>query len=195
MFGVVRFEVELWFAVWHISDAEGGWDACAEGPCKCRMETRSLSCWSMGLADLPPTQLVPKDILKLQVLLVLVLFVMLSIEENCFCFFFLQEIWAVINWWPWARTASMVWINWVTCESSCVQVYNVNFQRWWLRNFGYFRRDINDNAIEHLPISLFFPLHNVTHLRLSRNILRELDRNQFIRMRNLEILYVIVLVS
>ncbi|OXU28750.1 hypothetical protein TSAR_006185 [Trichomalopsis sarcophagae] len=52
--------------VWHISGVEGGWDGCAEGPCKCRVETRSLSCWSMGLSDLPPTQLVPKNILKLQ---------------------------------------------------------------------------------------------------------------------------------
>jgi hypothetical protein len=54
-------------AVWLISGAGESWDVCAEGPCKCRLEMKSLSCCGLGLADLPPAQLVPKDLLKLQV--------------------------------------------------------------------------------------------------------------------------------
>lgn len=54
-------------AAWQVSGRPGSWDECAEGPCKCRSEMRSLSCWSAGLADLPPSQLVPHDVLKMQV--------------------------------------------------------------------------------------------------------------------------------
>ncbi|CAB0033010.1 unnamed protein product [Trichogramma brassicae] len=51
--------------VWQISQAESKWDLCARGPCKCRIETSSLSCWKLGLADLPAAQVVPDNVLKL----------------------------------------------------------------------------------------------------------------------------------
>ena len=53
--------------VWQITAAHYNWDLCAEGPCKCRIETGSLSCWRSTLTDLPAAQVVPKDVLKLQV--------------------------------------------------------------------------------------------------------------------------------
>ncbi|KAG8221975.1 hypothetical protein J437_LFUL014472 [Ladona fulva] len=37
------------------------WTRCTEGPCRCRPETRTLSCWRQGLEELPPTQTVPAD--------------------------------------------------------------------------------------------------------------------------------------
>ncbi|XP_046393872.1 leucine-rich repeat-containing protein 15-like isoform X2 [Ischnura elegans] len=37
------------------------WTRCTEGPCRCRPETRTLSCWRQGLGELPPTQFIPED--------------------------------------------------------------------------------------------------------------------------------------
>lgn len=54
-----------WFAVWQMSSAEEDWEICAEGPCRCQPETKSVSCWRQNLLDLPAAQLVPRDVLKL----------------------------------------------------------------------------------------------------------------------------------
>ncbi|XP_047366957.1 carboxypeptidase N subunit 2-like isoform X3 [Vespa velutina] len=51
--------------VWQIGTSHEDWEICAEGPCKCVPETKSLSCWRYGLLDVPPSQMVPNDILKL----------------------------------------------------------------------------------------------------------------------------------
>ncbi|XP_043681503.1 carboxypeptidase N subunit 2-like isoform X2 [Vespula pensylvanica] len=51
--------------VWQIGTSYEDWEICAEGPCKCVPETKSLSCWRYGLLDVPPSQVVPNDILKL----------------------------------------------------------------------------------------------------------------------------------
>nr|XP_050864689.1 carboxypeptidase N subunit 2-like isoform X2 [Vespula vulgaris] len=51
--------------VWQIGTSHEDWEICAEGPCKCVPETKSLSCWRYGLLDVPPSQVVPNDILKL----------------------------------------------------------------------------------------------------------------------------------
>ncbi|XP_014598851.1 PREDICTED: carboxypeptidase N subunit 2-like isoform X2 [Polistes canadensis] len=51
--------------VWQIGTTNEDWEICAEGPCKCVPETKSLSCWRYGLLDVPPSQVVPNDILKL----------------------------------------------------------------------------------------------------------------------------------
>ncbi|XP_035740752.1 carboxypeptidase N subunit 2-like isoform X2 [Vespa mandarinia] len=51
--------------VWQIGTSYEDWEICAEGPCKCVPETKSLSCWRYGLLDVPPSQMVPNDILKL----------------------------------------------------------------------------------------------------------------------------------
>lgn len=53
-------------------------------------------------------------------------------------------------------------------------------------------RDLSDNSIEHLPLNLFFSLHAVTRIRLSKNLLGEMHRSQFFNTRNLRILWVIV---
>ncbi|XP_071455546.1 leucine-rich repeat-containing protein 15-like [Hetaerina americana] len=37
------------------------WTRCTEGPCRCRPETRTLSCWRQGLGELPATQFIPED--------------------------------------------------------------------------------------------------------------------------------------
>ncbi|XP_048515947.1 leucine-rich repeat-containing protein 15-like isoform X2 [Athalia rosae] len=50
--------------VWQISGRPDDWEVCAEGPCRCRPETRSISCWGRNFLDVPPTQLVPNDLLK-----------------------------------------------------------------------------------------------------------------------------------
>lgn len=55
----------LSLAVWQIGLREEDWEICAEGPCKCIPEIKSVSCWRYDLPDLPPTQLVPADVLKL----------------------------------------------------------------------------------------------------------------------------------
>lgn len=63
-----RFETRRkyeWFAVWQMSSAEEDWEICAEGPCRCQPETKSVSCWRQNLLDLPAAQLVPRDVLKL----------------------------------------------------------------------------------------------------------------------------------
>ncbi|KAK0086289.1 hypothetical protein PV325_003435 [Microctonus aethiopoides] len=52
--------------VWQIRGWPDDWEICVEGPCKCRPETKSISCWRYGLLDVPPAQLVPQDILKLR---------------------------------------------------------------------------------------------------------------------------------
>lgn len=52
-------------------------------------------------------------------------------------------------------------------------------------------RDLSDNSIEHLPLNLFFSLHAVARIRLSKNLLGELHRSQFFNTRNLRILWVI----
>ncbi|XP_020298471.1 leucine-rich repeat-containing protein 15-like isoform X2 [Pseudomyrmex gracilis] len=51
--------------VWQISSKEEDWEICAEGPCKCVPELKSVSCWRYDLLDLPPTQVVPTDVLRL----------------------------------------------------------------------------------------------------------------------------------
>lgn len=51
--------------VWQISAREEDWEVCAEGPCKCVPEIKSVSCWRHGLLDLPAAQLVPADVLRL----------------------------------------------------------------------------------------------------------------------------------
>ncbi|XP_033343992.1 leucine-rich repeat-containing protein 15-like [Bombus vosnesenskii] len=51
--------------VWQMSSAEEDWEICAEGPCRCQPETKSVSCWRQNLLDLPAAQLVPRDVLKL----------------------------------------------------------------------------------------------------------------------------------
>lgn len=53
------------FVVWQISLREEDWEVCAEGPCKCIPEMKSVSCWRYNLLDLPPTQLVPANVLRL----------------------------------------------------------------------------------------------------------------------------------
>ncbi|XP_043789074.1 slit homolog 1 protein-like isoform X4 [Apis laboriosa] len=51
--------------VWQMSSAEGDWEICAEGPCRCQPEIKLVSCWRQDLLDLPAAQLVPRDVLKL----------------------------------------------------------------------------------------------------------------------------------
>ncbi|XP_011340233.2 platelet glycoprotein V [Ooceraea biroi] len=51
--------------VWQISTKEEDWEVCAKGPCKCIPEIKSVSCWRYDLSDLPATQLIPADVLKL----------------------------------------------------------------------------------------------------------------------------------
>lgn len=41
--------------------------------------------------------------------------------------------------------------------------------------------------IEHLPLNSFYSLYSITHLRFSKNLLRDLHQNLFVRMRHLEI--------
>ncbi|KYM79563.1 Leucine-rich repeat-containing protein 15 [Atta colombica] len=53
------------YPVWRISLKEEDWEICAEGPCKCVPEMKSVSCWRYNLLDLPSTQLVPADVLRL----------------------------------------------------------------------------------------------------------------------------------
>lgn len=52
-------------AVWQISSREEDWEVCVEGPCKCIPEVKSVSCWRYDLLDLPRTQLIPADVLRL----------------------------------------------------------------------------------------------------------------------------------
>lgn len=52
-------------AVWQISLKEEDWEVCVEGPCKCIPEVKLLSCWKYDLLDLPVTQRIPVDVLKL----------------------------------------------------------------------------------------------------------------------------------
>ncbi|RZC38999.1 leucine-rich repeat-containing protein 15 [Asbolus verrucosus] len=47
--------------VWKISKLNERWIECAQGPCKCRPETKSLSCWQQNLPVLPATQILPQD--------------------------------------------------------------------------------------------------------------------------------------
>lgn len=54
-----------WFTVWQMSSGEEDWEICAEGPCRCQPEIKLVSCWRQDLLDLPATQLVPRDVLKL----------------------------------------------------------------------------------------------------------------------------------
>ncbi|XP_076242355.1 uncharacterized protein LOC143184188 isoform X2 [Calliopsis andreniformis] len=51
--------------VWQMGSTEDDWEICAEGPCRCLPEIKSVSCWRQDLLDLPAAQLVPKDVLKL----------------------------------------------------------------------------------------------------------------------------------
>ncbi|XP_068083257.1 carboxypeptidase N subunit 2 [Anabrus simplex] len=48
--------------VWNIIDSESRWYRCTEGPCRCRPETHTLSCWRQDFPELPHGQSVPKDI-------------------------------------------------------------------------------------------------------------------------------------
>lgn len=48
-----------------MSSGEEDWEICAEGPCRCQPEIKLVSCWRQDLLDLPATQLVPRDVLKL----------------------------------------------------------------------------------------------------------------------------------
>jgi len=51
-------------------------------------------------------------------------------------------------------------------------------------------RDLNNNLVEHLAPSLLLSLHGIANVRLSNNLLKEIQRNQFFGLRNLRILYV-----
>ncbi|XP_076296050.1 uncharacterized protein LOC143216659 isoform X2 [Lasioglossum baleicum] len=51
--------------VWQMGATEEDWEICAEGPCRCQPEIKSVSCWRQDLLDLPAAQLVPRDVLKL----------------------------------------------------------------------------------------------------------------------------------
>ncbi|XP_016772077.1 platelet glycoprotein V isoform X1 [Apis mellifera] len=51
--------------VWQMSSGEEDWEICAEGPCRCQPEIKLVSCWRQDLLDLPAAQLVPRDVLKL----------------------------------------------------------------------------------------------------------------------------------
>ncbi|XP_076651493.1 uncharacterized protein LOC143358321 isoform X3 [Halictus rubicundus] len=51
--------------VWQMGTTEEDWEVCAEGPCRCQPEIKSVSCWRQDLLDLPAAQLVPRDVLKL----------------------------------------------------------------------------------------------------------------------------------
>lgn len=59
------FVNSVWKLVWQIRGWPEDWEVCVEGPCKCRPETKSISCWRYGLFDVPAGQLVPQDIIKL----------------------------------------------------------------------------------------------------------------------------------
>ncbi|XP_052130540.1 leucine-rich repeat and immunoglobulin-like domain-containing nogo receptor-interacting protein 2 [Frankliniella occidentalis] len=48
--------------VWMVSGAEDRWLQCCDGPCRCRPEMRSLSCWRHGLRQLPQLQRLPEDV-------------------------------------------------------------------------------------------------------------------------------------
>lgn len=55
-----------WYGiVWQVGKRIEDWEVCAMGPCKCRPEMKSLSCWKHNLQDVPPTQLVPADLFKM----------------------------------------------------------------------------------------------------------------------------------
>ncbi|XP_015172060.1 PREDICTED: carboxypeptidase N subunit 2-like isoform X2 [Polistes dominula] len=103
--------------VWQIGTTHEDWEICAEGPCKCVPETKSLSCWRYGLLDVPPSQVVPNDILKL---------------------------------------------------------------------------DLGSNQMTALHRDTFLDMTQLNqfaiHLRISKNLLRELHQNQFVKVRNLRIL-------
>lgn len=123
--------------VWQMSSAEEDWEICAEGPCRCQPETKSVSCWRQNLLDLPAAQLVPRDVLKL------------DLAGN--------------------RLTALH-------RDTFLDMTRLN------------HLDISDNSIEHLPLNLFFSLHAVTRIRLSKNLLGELHRSQFLSTRNLRIL-------
>ncbi|KAK5645623.1 hypothetical protein RI129_004087 [Pyrocoelia pectoralis] len=48
--------------VWPISNSDDRWHNCIQGPCKCKPETKSISCWNKHIAALPPGQVVPQDL-------------------------------------------------------------------------------------------------------------------------------------
>lgn len=59
LFQTIKFFFGL---VWLISDEDDRWLRCTKGPCKCRPETKSLSCWHSQMPSLPAEQVIPFDI-------------------------------------------------------------------------------------------------------------------------------------
>jgi len=49
-------------AVWTIMSGVDRWKRCNHGPCKCRTETHSVSCWRKDLEEIPPGQTLPYDV-------------------------------------------------------------------------------------------------------------------------------------
>ncbi|XP_053996601.1 platelet glycoprotein V-like isoform X1 [Hylaeus anthracinus] len=43
--------------VWQMGVTEEDWETCAEGPCRCQPEMKTVSCWRQELLDLPAAQL------------------------------------------------------------------------------------------------------------------------------------------
>uniref|UniRef100_A0A8D9AU05 Uncharacterized protein n=7 Tax=Cacopsylla melanoneura TaxID=428564 RepID=A0A8D9AU05_9HEMI len=48
--------------VWLKSDKDDSWYRCCEGPCRCRPEIHTLSCWKQDMEELPFDQIIPADI-------------------------------------------------------------------------------------------------------------------------------------
>ncbi|CAH1725610.1 unnamed protein product [Aphis gossypii] len=48
--------------VWTITSGVSRWKRCNYGPCKCRTETHSVSCWRKDFEEIPPGQTLPYDV-------------------------------------------------------------------------------------------------------------------------------------
>lgn len=53
--------------VWTTHIGNDRWIRCATGSCKCRPETKSVSCWHSQMSVLPANQIIPHDIINMLV--------------------------------------------------------------------------------------------------------------------------------
>ncbi|CAH2000035.1 unnamed protein product [Acanthoscelides obtectus] len=169
--------------VWEISKANERWIDCGKGPCKCRPETKSVTCWQKDLQILPSDQTLPHDVISID----------LGINKlttlNKYAFRSMTHLAELdlfdnlLDHLPDNIFMELESLKYLRLHKNQIEEIHPDVLL-YLRSLQTF--DISDNLIKELPAKLFRGNSNLILLHLSRNKIRSIPETLFNGLMALE---------
>ncbi|XP_063698143.1 leucine-rich repeat-containing protein 15 [Culicoides brevitarsis] len=170
--------------IWKINSASvDAWDRCTEGICRCHATIKSLSCWRSDLLHLPPLQVIPMNMMKIDLsanrlstlnkdsFKRLTHLVELDISSN------------QLDYLPFDVFEDQDSLEILRLQKNKIELFDY---RLFLKLRNLVILDASDNQIHSLPENLFDSIRKVTAINLSHNKIENFPSNLLRESTDLE---------